>query len=116
MQKFIEILNCKGLVRNLDDSVTHMIVTSNRKLQTYRTQNYLHAVASGVLIVSHLWVEACMKDRSNINKVEDWEVSDEELEEHGPYRARKRKELGKDPVLTGFEVVVKGEFAELSGS
>ena len=78
--EFISSLNCKGLVGKMDDSVTHVIVTTEESFEAKRTLKYLKGVACGLMIVSHLWSEACLMDKSNIARAEQWEVPDEELE------------------------------------
>jgi len=115
--QFIASLQCKGLVGKVDDTVTHIIVSTGEELEAQRTLKYLQGVASGVMIVSHLWVEACMVDRSNLGKAENWEVTDEELMgANGPWRARKRREEGREPLLSGFQFLVDGELDGLDKS
>ena len=63
----------------MDDTITHIIVSTGEELEAQRTLKYLQGVASGVMIVSHLWVEACLVDRNNLGKADKWEVTDEEL-------------------------------------
>merc|ERR1712179_394156 len=105
--QFIASLDCKGLVEKVDDSVTHIIVSTGEELQAQRTLKYLQGVASGVLIVSHLWVEACLVDMDNLGRAEMWEVTDGELiGANGPWRARKRREEGREPLLAGFQVII----------
>ena len=58
---FIIMLNCKGVVETMDNTVTHMIVQTEDDLKTKRTLKYFQAVASGVTVVSHLWLLACMR-------------------------------------------------------
>ena len=51
------------------------------------------------MIVSQLWAEACLENKKNIEKAEDFEVTDEDLGgEHGPYRSRKRREERKSTI------------------
>ena len=69
------------------------------------------------MIVSHLWVEACLKDKRNIGKAEKWEVTDEELGgANGPWLARKRREEGRERLLTGFEVMIDGNLEGLDNT
>ena len=115
--QFLASLDCKGVVGKVDDTVTHIIVSTGEGLEAQRTLKYLQGVASGVMVVSHLWVEACMLDRSNVARADKWEVTDEELGgANGPWRARKRKEEGREPLLTGFEVLIEGELDGLDKS
>ena len=55
------MLNCKVVVETMDNTVTHMIVLTEDDLKTKRTLKYFQAVASGVTVVSHLWLLACMR-------------------------------------------------------
>merc|ERR1719431_468495 len=115
--EFIASLNCKGLVGKVDDSVTHIIVSTGEELEAQRTLKYLQGVASGVMIVSHLWVEACLVDRDNLGRAEKWEVTDEELMgANGPWRARKSREEGQEPLLAGFQVLIDGDLEGLDTS
>lgn len=115
--QFISSLGCKGLVGKVDDTVTHIIVSTGEELEAQRTLKYLQGVASGVMVVSHLWVEASIRDQSNVARAEKWEVTDEELGgANGPWRARKRKEEGRGALLAGFEVLIEGELDGLDRS
>eukprot|EP00092_Neocalanus_flemingeri_P085521 GFUD01107622.1.p1 GENE.GFUD01107622.1~~GFUD01107622.1.p1 ORF type:complete len:191 (-),score=76.72 GFUD01107622.1:69-641(-) len=94
-----------------------MIVSTGEGLEAQRTLKYLQGVASGVMVVSHLWAEACMVDKYNVARADNWEVIDEELGgANGPWRARKRKEEGREPLLAGFEVLIEGELEGLNRS
>ena len=112
---FIIMLNCKGVVETMDNTVTHMIVQTEDDLKTKRTLKYFQAVASGVTVVSHLWVLACMEDMRNLDRADKWEVKDEGGT-NGPMLARKTKEEGREPLLSGFEVGIKGEIEGLENS
>jgi len=115
--QFIASLQCKGIGGKVDDSVTHIIVSTGEELEAQRTLKYLQGVASGVMIVSHLWVEACMLDRNNVSRAEMWEVTDEELMgANGPWRARKRREEGREPILSGYQVLIEGQLDGLDKS
>jgi len=112
--EFIASLECQGLVGKVDDTVTHIIVSTGEELEAQRTLKYLQGVASGVMIVSHLWVEACIADRNNLGMADKWEVTDEELMgANGPWRARKRREEGREPLLSGFQVLIDGDLEGL---
>jgi len=114
---FISKLNCKGISNKVDTSVTHLIVSTGENLEAQRTLKFLQAVASGVMIVSFLWIEACMNDERNLGKAENWEVLDEELEgANGPFRSRKSREEGNKPLLAGFEVLIEGQLDGLDKS
>ena len=109
------MLNCKVVVETMDNTVTHMIVLTEDDLKTKRTLKYFQAVASGVTVVSHLWVLACMEDMRNLDRADKWEVKDEGGT-NGPMLARKTKEEGREPLLSGFEVGIKGEIDGLENS
>lgn len=108
--EFIASLKCKGIVGKVDETVTHLIVSTGAELEAQRTLKYLQGVASGIMVVSHLWAEACQEDRKNIGLIENWEVTDEELGgANGPWRARKRKEEGGALLLAGYEILIDGQ-------
>ena len=114
-EELLEGLDCLGLSEKVDDSVTHLIVATGDDLTTQRTLKYLQAVASGVLIVSHRWVAACLQDRAQLGRAEDWEVTDQDLEGfNGPWRSRMRREQGRPALMSGFEVMVEGDLAHLN--
>ena len=80
----------------MDDMATHIIVSTGEELEPQRALKYLQGVASGAMIVSHMWVEACLVDWNNLGKADKWEVNDEELMgANGRWRARKRREVGQ---------------------
>ena len=113
-EELIESLDCLGLSEKVDESVTHLIITTGADLKTGRTLKYLQAVASGVLIVSQGWVAACLQDRAQLARAEDWEVTDQDLPGcNGPWRSRKRREEGRPPLLSGYEVMVEGDLVHL---
>ena len=89
-------------------------MNTDDNLQTPRTLKYLQAVASGLLIVSFSWVEACLEDRGRLAIAEEWEVSDLEMEENGPCRSRMRREQKRRPLLAGFEVFTEGDIENLT--
>ena len=112
--ELVESVECGGVVSVLDDTVTHLIVRTEENCEAERTMKYLQSVARGLMVVSYRWVEACLQDRSNIDKAEQWEVLDEELDgANGPYRARKHREEGGRPLLTGFEILLEGDLPGL---
>ena len=111
--QLIGSLDCLGVSEKVDESVTHLVITTGEDLLAARTLKYLQAVASGVLIVSVGWVEAALLDRSQLARPEDWEVTDRELGSDGPRRSRKRREEGRPPLLSGYEVMVEGDLAHL---
>ena len=91
--EFITSLDCKGLVGKVDATVTHIIVSTKEELEEQRTLKSLQGVASGVMIVPYLWVEACLVNRNNMGNTDKWEVTDKELMgANVPWRARKRRE------------------------
>ena len=108
-QQFIDDLDCQGISNSVDSSVTHVVVKTGEDLEAQRTLKFLQAVSSGIMIVSFLWVEACLKNKDNLSKADKWEVLDEELGgANGPFRARKGREEGRKPLLAGFEVLING--------
>ena len=114
-QQFIDDLGCQGISNSVDSSVTHVVVKTGENLEAQRTLKFLQAVSSGIKIVSFLWVEACLKDRDNLHKADNWEALDEELNgANGPYRARKGREEGKKQLLSGFEVLIDGQIEGLN--
>ena len=114
-QQFIDDLGCHGISNSVDSSVTHIVVKTGDNLEAQRTLKFLQAVSSGIRIVSFLWVEACLKDRDNLHKADNWEALDEELNgANGPYRARKGREEGKKQLLSGFEVLIDGPIEGLN--
>ena len=114
-QQFIDDLGCHGISNSVDSSVTHVVVKTGDNLEAQRTLKFLQAVSSGIRIVSFLWVEACLKDRDNLYKADDWEALDEELNgANGPYRARKGREEGSKQLLSGFEVLIDGPIEDLN--
>ena len=114
-ERFIESLDCLGVSPKVDDSVTHVIMNTDDNLQTPRTLKYLQAVASGLLIVSFSWVEACLEDRGRLAIAEEWEVSDLEMEgANGPCRSRMRREQKRRLLLAGFEVFTEGDVENLT--
>ena len=55
-----------------------------------------------------------MKDRSQIGRAEEWEVTDQELGGvNGPWRARRSREENRKPLLAGYEILVDGELDNL---
>ena len=75
---FIANLDCKGLVGKVYDTFTHIIVSTGEELEVQRTKAY------------------------------KWEVIDEELMgSNGPWRARKRREEGQEPLLAGFQILIE---------
>ena len=115
--EFINNLNCKGISNKVDSNVTHLIVSTGENLEAQRTLKFLQAVSSGVMIVSFRWIEACIKDESQLGKAENWEALDEELEgANGPFRSRKSREEGNKPLLAGFEVLIEGQLEGLDKS
>ena len=114
-KKFIDDLGCQGVSHCVDSSVTHVVVKTGENLQAQRTLKFLQAVASGVRVVSFLWVEACLKDKENLDNAAKWEALDEELNgANGPFRARKGREEGKKPLLAGLEVYIDGPLGGLN--
>ena len=112
--QFIQSLDCLGVSPKVDDSVTHLIISTEDNLQAPRTLKYLQAVASGVMIVSYDWVEACLEDRGKLGQAEEWEVTDYDLSEaNGPWRSRMRREQNGRHLLAGYEVLVDGELEDL---
>ena len=113
-EELIGSLDCLGVSEKVDDTVTHLVITTGDDLQTARTLKYLQAVASGVLIVSAGWVEACLQNRGELARAEEWEVTDLELPGcYGPRSSRRRREEGRPPLLSGYEVMVVGELVHL---
>ena len=49
--EFIASLDCKGLVGKVDDTVTHIIVSTGEELEAQRTLKYLQGVESGVMLM-----------------------------------------------------------------
>ena len=91
--EFITSLDCKGLVGKVDGTVTHIIVSTKEELEEQRTLKSLQGVASGVMMVPYLWVEACLVNRNNMGKADKWEATDKELMgANVPWRASKRRE------------------------
>ena len=112
--KFVNNLGCQGITNVVDSSVTHVVVMTGDNLRAKRTFKFLKAVSSGVRIVSFLWVEACLKDKDNLNKADNWEALDEKLNgANGPFRSRKGREEGKKPLLAGLEVLIDGSYEDL---
>jgi len=120
VNKWIASIKCQGLTGQIQESVTHVIVSTGEDMQAQRTLKYLQGVASGKFIVSHLWVVAAMKSGGgggNIPRPDDFEVLDEENGgENGPWRSRIARANGEKPILFGFEVVVSGDMEGLSKS
>ena len=105
VRKIVPELDCKGLLWKVDDMVTRISV--GEELEAQRTLKYLQGVASGVVIVPHLRLEACLIDRNKFGKANKWGVTDEELMgENGPWRARKRREEGRELLLAGFQILI----------
>ena len=114
-QQFVDDLGCQGISNSVDSSVTHVVVKTGENLEAQRTLKFLQAVSSGIRIVSFLWVEACLKNKDNLNKADNWEALDEELHgANGPFRARKGREEGKKPLLAGLEVLIDGPIEGLN--
>ena len=114
-KKFFSYLACQGISNCVDSSVTHVVVKTGENLEAQRTLKFLQAVSSGVRIVSFLWVEACLKDKENLDNADKWEALDEELNgANGPFRARKGREEGKKPLLAGLEVLIDGPIEGLN--
>ena len=85
-------MDCKGLVGKVDATVTYIIVSTKEELEEQRTLKSLQGVASGVMMVPYLWVEACLVNRNNMGKADKWEVTDKELMgANVPWRERKRR-------------------------
>ena len=115
--EFIGNLGCKGVSSTVDRSVTHLVVKTGDNLEAQRTLKFLQAVSSGIMIVSFGWIEACIKDMKNLGKADKWEVLDEEMGgANGPFRARKSREEGRQPLLKGYEILIQGELDGLDES
>ena len=98
-------------IKDLKDTKGNL---DKEELEPQRNMKYLQGVASGVMIVSHMWVEACLVDRNNLGKADKWEVADEELMgANGPWRARKRREEGQETLQTGFQILIDGDLKAL---
>ena len=114
---FIDSLECLGVSSKVEQGVTHVIVKTGTDLGAQRTLKFLQAVASGVMIVSSRWIEACLQDPANLARADQWETLDEELGgANGPFRSRKSREEGRKPLLAGFELFVDGEVDGLDKS
>ena len=114
---FIDSLECLGVSNKVEQGVTHVIVKTGTNLGAQRTLKFLQAVASGVMIVSSRWIEACLQDPANLARADQWETLDEELGgANGPFRSRKSREEGRKPLLAGFELFVDGEVDGLDKS
>ena len=114
---FIDSLECLGVSSKVEQGVTHVIVKTGTNLGAQRTLKFLQAVASGVMIVSSRWIEACLQDPANLARADQWETLDEELGgANGPFRSRKSREEGRKPLLAGFELFVDGEVDGLDKS
>ena len=115
--EFIGNLGCKGVSSTVDRSVTHLVVKTGDNLEAQRTLKFLQAVSSGIMIVSFGWIEACIKDMKNLGKADKWEVLDEEMGgANGPFRARKSREEGRQPLLKGYEILIQGDLDGLDES
>ena len=107
VMRFIKGLKTQGIVKKVDRSVTHIIMGSDSSLRAPRTKEYIMGVASGRLIVSDLWVEACVADLKNVVKAKQFEVCDEELGgAKGPWLSRIARLSSKPGLLKGFEVLI----------
>jgi hypothetical protein len=113
---WVASLACRGIHSQVDATVTHIIVSTEENLEAVRTLKYLQGIASGILVVSELWVTACLRDSSCLGEALRWEVRDEELEgTQGPRLAREaREQRGSGLLLAGFEVLVRGQLEGLA--
>ena len=103
--KFINSLESKGIVETVSKSVTHIVVGTDADLRAQRTTKYLMGIAAGRLIVSHKWIEACLRDPKNLLNAKDFEVTDAELDgANGPWKARIACLACYSPILKGFEI------------
>ena len=97
--------------------MSHLLVRTDDNMGTVRTLKYLQAVASGVMVVSESWMQACQRNRSNLAKAERWEARDEELNgSEGPRKSREAKVRGEAPLLKGYEVLIRAEFDGLDSN
>ena len=112
---WVEGLGCRGVHTRVEAGVTHVLVSTAEDLQAVRTLKYLQAVASGILVVSELWVEACRRDPASLGRAAEWEVRDEEMEGvEGPRLAREARERGEGGrLMAGMEVLVREELEGL---
>ena len=98
--KFINSLESKGIVETVSKSVTHIVVGTDADLRAQRTTKYLMGIAAGRLIVSHKWIEACLRDPKNLLNAKDFEVTDAELDgANGPWKARIARLACHSPLL-----------------
>ena len=95
--------------------MTHVLVGTGEDLLARRTLKYLRAVASGLLVVSELWVEVCRREPACLGRATEWEVRDKELEgAEGPRLAREARQRGEGRrLMAGMEVLVREELEGL---
>ena len=95
--------------------MTHVLVGTGEDLLARRTLKYLRAVASGLLVVSELWVEAYRREPACLGRATEWEGRDKELESaEGPRLAREARQRGEGRrLMAGMEVLVREELEGL---
>merc|ERR1712142_160491 len=114
---FISSLKCHGIVDQVDETVTHIIVGTGTDLKAQRTLKFLQGTASGIMMISHIWIDMCLLDRDYINLIDRWVVTDIDLDgSNGPWRARKWREEGRAPLLSGYELVIDGQLEGLDSN
>jgi len=114
LPKFLSLVGQRGQHPKVEKGVTHVVVSTSPDREAQRTLKYLQAVASGLLVVSELWMEACLKNSGALSDAASWEVTDEELGgSNGPWAARQARLSSRPPLFKGFQVFVSGELEGL---
>jgi len=112
--RWIASLDCKGIGKRVDDETTHVIVGTGINMEAERTLKYLQGVASGKLVVSHLWIEEAMRCHY-IPDTKEFEVKDKETGgRYGPLKSRLDKEGGNAGILSRFEFLVNEDCEDLA--